>query len=562
MKFIQLFFLLIDFIISYANCNKSNNIEPFTYDYDVSMKIYNNKDIIDNIYMNLTNISKIFLSDTKFSYTGKILYLKEYKKIKILQGKNINYRTKWIFMFDSIKELSIFVNVIKNRKLEYFTNIIIIRKDLLDDASIFYDYLINLRIFSFYLDKDVFQYVAKEYDYRAKEFSPNIYARLLSKNNKEYNSKHLYVLIFISFAILFFCINLFRLNIGIDERNLTFFFIRTIYFFLIIKLAISLLFLIKLKFLQIYNDLYNIGITSILTFLISSLDLFFKSLFIIFSILASKGIDATLRISNRFQFLIFMRKFILVYFILSSTLFNNKYINYFPMLFMLCSIGLEFIVMGFIYRNEKRAKMQLIKKLNLAILYCNEYINTMKIKFKMIEWHWRIYILYFIVKIFLNIYNNVSNSFEAEKEIFFHFADIMAIFGYCIIYRPRKWPDNFDVFFKSNFNYFDNLYCCKLNLEDININNCNKEEIMILNEEDNSDDSENIKLNGSETVKLRNKKDDIKKINLKKYYKKNKNFPIFVLNPEFYFRNKKKYSKNDILNNIKNSGIGKYDSSN
>ena len=336
MKFIGLFFSIISFIINYIRCNQFislyNNSELYAYSYDVSMKIYNNEKIIDNMYMNLTNNSKIFLSDVKFSYTGKILYLKEYKKIKILKSKNINYRTKWIFMFDSMKELSIFVNVIKNRNLEYFTNAIIITKTISEEASIYFNYLINLKIFIFYLDNDIFQYIINKYDYDFNDNNSNFYARLLSINNKEYNLKHLYILIITSFAILFFCINLFRFSMNTDERNLIFFFIRTIYFFPLIKFVITLLFLMKLKFLQIYNDLYNIGITSIITFLISSLEIFFKSLFIIFSILASKGIDATLRISNRFQFLIFMRKFILIYFILSSTLFNNKYI-YSPMPF-------------------------------------------------------------------------------------------------------------------------------------------------------------------------------------------------------------------------------------
>ena len=565
MKFIGLFFSIISYIINYIRCNQFislyNNSELYAYSYDVSMKIYNNEKIIDNMYMNLTNNSKLFLSDVKFSYTGKILYLKEYKKIKILKSKNINYRTKWIFMFDSMKELSIFVNVIKNRNLEYFTNAIIITKTISEEASIYFNYLINLKIFIFYLDNEIFQYIINKYDYDINDNNSNFYARLLSINNKEYNLKHLYILIITSFAILFFCINLFRFSMNTDERNLIFFFIRTIYFFPLIKFVITLLFLMKLKFLQIYNDLYNIGITSIITFLISSLEIFFKSLFIIFSILASKGIDATLRISNRFQFLIFMRKFILIYFILSSTLFNNKYITYFPMLFMFCSIGLEFIVFGYVYKNKKRTTIQLIKKLNLAILYCHEYINSMKIKFEMIKWHWRVNILYFISKIFLNIYNNAFKNYEAEKEIYSHFIDVIAILGYCIIYRPRKWPDNFDVFFKSNFNYFDNLYCCKLNSKDININNNkDKEEKIVLNEKEN-DEEEKIKLNGSETVKLRNKKDDITEINLKKYYKENKNFPIFVLNPEFFLKNneKEKTTKRDILINLKNSSIGKYE---
>lgn len=227
MKFKGSFFLTISFIINYIRCNQFkslyNNSELYAYSYDVSMKIYNNEKIIDNMYMNLTNNSKLFLSDVKFSYTGKILYLKEYKKIKILKSKNINYRTKWIFMFDSMKELSIFVNVIKNRNLEYFTNAIIITKSISEEASIYFNYLINLKIFIFYLDNDIFQYIINKYDYDIKDNNSNFYARLLSINNKEYNLKHLYMIIITSFVILFFCINLFRFSMNTDERNLIFF---------------------------------------------------------------------------------------------------------------------------------------------------------------------------------------------------------------------------------------------------------------------------------------------------------------------------------------------------
>ena len=563
-KILYLFIINI-YIQNIKGNDKSIEINQLSTKYDASMKIYDNDKILDMIYLNLTNHSKQLLSDVLYSYTGRIIYLKEYKNINKLKTKNLNYRIKWIFMFDSIKELSNFVVILQQRKLEFFTNTIIITKNIAQSPFKYFDYFLNLKIFIYYIDNNVFKYLVDKYDYINNDTN-NIYARILSKNNKEYNLKHLYIIIYLSLIILIFCVNLFRYNFNSDERNLTFFFIRTVYFFPIIKMSITFLYIMKLKFLNIYNDLFNIGTTSIITFLISTLDIFFKSLFILFSILVSNGIDATLRISNRFQFFMFMRNFILIYIILSSTLVNNKFIKFFPKFLMFCSFSIESGIIYLIYKNKKKSQEDYIKKLNLANLYCIEYIPSIKIKLKMIIWHWRVYFLYFFIILFLNIYNNLYFILETEKAIYFHFTDIVIIFCYCIIYRPRKWPSNFDIFFKNDFNYFDNIYCCKLNL-DLYYNNSNnyiENNNKLLLDNYKGFDSDYEKLTINETLKLRNKK---KKINnndnkLKKYYKKNNNYPIVILNPEFFFNKKKiknENNKNEILlNSINNTMIGIY----
>ena len=81
----------------------------------------------------------------------------------------------------------------------------------------------------------------------------------------------------------------------------------------------------------------------------------------------------------------------------------------------------------------------------------------------------------------------------------------------------------------------------------------------------NDCDSDNEKLNISETIKLRNKKEKKFENKIKKYYNKNKNFPIFILNPKIFFINnknikngKKDNGKEIISNNIKYSMLGKY----
>ena len=234
---------------------------------------------------------------------------------------------------------------------------------------------------------------------------------------------------------------------------------------------------------------------------------------------------------------------------------------------MLCSFSIETGIIYLIYKNKKKAQGDYIKKLNLANLYCVEYIPSIKIKLRMIIWHWRVYFLFYFIILYLNIYNNINFILETEKAIYFHFTDIIIIFCYCLIYRPRKWPSNFDVFFKNDFNYFDNIYYCKLNF-DFYYNNNNRIYIeknsKLLIDNYNGVDSDNEKMTINETLTLRNKKKTFNSNDnkLKKYYTKNKDYPIVILNPEFFFNKKKIEKENNknemLLNSINNSIIGIY----
>ena len=545
-----------------SEIESQKNISVPSY-FDASMNIYKKDEIVDTIYLNLTNNSKIILSDIKFAYTGKILYLNEYKSIEFLKDKDINYRIKWIFLFDSIKELSTFVEVVQKRKLQYFTNAIIISKNLSETSFKYFDYLVNLKVFIFYLEKEQFEYLIKNYDYKNEK---NIYARLLSKNIQEYKLGHLYKLIFLCLIILVLCINLFRYKLSSDNRNLTFFFIRTVYFFPIIKVPITFFFIMKLKFLPIYNDLFNIGSTSLINFIISSLDIFFKSLFLTYTLLASKGIDEIIRISNQLEFTIFMRKFIFIYIILSSSLINNRIMFIVSKFFVFFSLIFESFIFHFIYKYKKIAQTEYIKKLNLAFLYCNEYIPSLKLKLKMIIWHWRIYFLYFILVVFLDFYIYLCDIIEEEKGIYFHFLDCIVILCYSLIYRPRKWPENFEVCFKNDFCFFDNIYSCNVLSDDIDINNYDNiydSDNNFIKDEFNNSDNEREKLNISETIKLRNKSLNMIKnenMSISKYYKENEDFPIVILNPEFFLNiNRNEKNEVDIFSNcVKNCSLGTY----
>ena len=573
---IKLFFLVKFLFLSIQSVKSKDNSEiqlqkniSISSNFDVSMNIYKKEEIIDTIYLNLTNHSKIVLSDIKFAYTGKILYLNEYNAIDVLKDKNINYRIKWIFLFDSIKELSIFVDAVKKRKLSYFTNAIIISKNLAEASYNYFDYLVNLKVFIFYLESEQFKYLIENFDYKTEE---NIYARLLSKNIKEYKLGHLYKIIFLCLIILIFCINIFRYKLNTDNRNLTFFFIRTVYFFPIIKVPITFFFIMKLKFLPIYNDLFNIGSTSLINFIISSLDIFFKSLFITYALLASKGIDEIIKISNQLEFTVFMRKFIFIYIILSSSLINNRLMFIVSKYFVLFSLIFESFIFHFIYKYKRISQTEYIKKLNLAFLYCNEYVPSLKLKLKMIIWHWRIYLLYFTLLIFLDFYIILYNIIEEEKGIYYHFLDCMIILCYCLIYRPRKWPENFEVCSKNDFCYFDNIYSCNILSDDIDINNTdniNDNDNNFISNDLNNSDNEREKLNASETLKLRNKrKKSVKSghFGISKFYRENEDFPIVILNPEFFLKiNRYGNEKNvtDIFSNcIKNCSLGTFNKTN
>ena len=322
----------------------------------------------------------------------------------------------------------------------------------------------------------------------------------------------------------------------------------------------------KLKFLPIYNDLFNIGSTSLINFIISSLDIFFKSLFLTYTLLASKGIDEIIRISNQLEFTIFMRKFIFIYIILSSSFINNRIMFIVSKFFVFFSLIFESFIFHFIYKYKKIAQTEYIKKLNLAFLYCNEYIPSLKLKLKMIIWHWRIYFLYFILVVFLDFYIYLCDIIEEEKGIYFHFLDCIVILCYSLIYRPRKWPENFEVCFKNDFCFFDNIYSCNVLSDDIDINNydnINDSDNNFIKDEFNNSDNEREKLNISETIKLRNKSLNMIKnenMSISKYYKENEDFPIVILNPEFFLNiNRNEKNEVDIFSNcVKNCSLGTY----
>jgi hypothetical protein len=476
-------------------------------------------------------------------------------------------------MFDSFKELSTYIDLLQKKKTKYYSNVIIITKELFEKISININSFQKSKIFIFYLEDNSFKYIVDKYDYQNTK-NEIIYARLLSTNNIEYNIKHLYIILLICLIILIICIYLFRSKLDTDQRNLTFFFVRTVYFFPIIKFSVTFFYVVKLKFLLDYYDLYNIGTTSIITFLNSSLDILYKSLFITFSIIASKGIDETLKISTQLQMLLFMRKFLLVYFILSSSLINTKYMILYPKITITCLICLETFILCLIYRNKKATQKDIIKQLNISTLYCPEYLQSITIKFKMFRWHFRAYFFYYIIILLLNIYDLNYHILEVEKAIYLHFIDIIIIFAYIIIYRPRNWPDNFDVIFKSNFKYFNHIYEFKL-LSDIihthtNITEEGKKNNLISDDEDdgyNSDESDDkVKLNTSKTKK-RVKKNNFNDKHFKKYYTKNKKYPIIILNPQFFYKTKNERKtntfNNDIISkSILNSSIGFYNSNN
>ena len=556
----KIYFILIfiNFIIKKIEANftfENNNLS----NYDASLQLFEEDKVIDKIYLNLINISKSILSDIKFSYTGKIFYLNDYSQLNILKDNLLNFRIKWIFMFDSIKEISIFVYNLRKRNIEFYANVIIISKDLYEQNNKDFRYLANLRIFIFYLENEIFNYTKTKYDYRTTK--ENIYARLISINDIEYNLTHLYCLILLCLIILIICVVTFRYNINLDQRNIQFFFIRIVYFFPIIKISITLLFLMKLHFLQIHNDLFNIGKSSIITFIINSLNILFKSLSITFGIFVSKGIDVALNISSREDLFNFTKRFIIAYFFFSTTILNNKFLSFFPKFYFFFNLTIETFAIFLINHEYKSTKILLMRELNLAILYFNEYINSIEIKTKMILWHWRIHLLYYILFIAIIVCLNIYKHFEIEKEIYFHFLDVLLIFSYCLIYKPRIWPLNFDINLKNDFHYFDHIYTYKITFEDVN-DIIEKKDENALNNNFNSNDNDNerIKLKISETIQLRNKNEIIKENILKNYYLENNNFPIVVIGPKYYlslYKSGNNKYKQDIFSTfIKNSSIG------
>ena len=169
-KIIFIYILINLYEKSKSNYTSNNN------SYDAALQILNKEKVIDKYYLNLTNVSKTFLEDIKFAYSGKIIYLNKYSKLDILKDNIANYRIKWIFMFDSMKEINNYVNILQNRKNEYFSNVIIITKDLYESNITSFDYLADLRLYIFYLKNETFYDIILKYDYTKNNIY--IYSRI------------------------------------------------------------------------------------------------------------------------------------------------------------------------------------------------------------------------------------------------------------------------------------------------------------------------------------------------------------------------------------------------
>ena len=501
--------------------------------YDAIIRIYEQVDMIDQAGLHLTNISKMYLSDLKYVYTGKILYLDKYIKINKLNEDKNNLRRKWIFLFDSSSELLIFIENIKQGKLEYMTNAIIITEDLLPlITSKISNILLVSKIYSFYLSTTDFEFLSRKYNY--DKDTEDIYIQISPSEPKNYNFGYLFFISYICLIAMLLCISFFKYQLKTDYRNYTYFFIRTIYFFPTVKFIITLLNLLKLKILSQNNDLLTIGSSSIVSFITHSLDIVYKSLFFAFSILCSKGIDATLKINSQREIILFLRKFLFMYIVLSYGCGNIQFLKNFPNFSNFISISLESIVFFLIHKNKKKNVIILIKKLNLAVLYCEEYVNSLKLKLYIIIYHFRIYCLYYILMLILYFYNLTYNLLDIEKNLFVHFIDVFNVFCICLIYRPRKWPENFEVDFKNDFNYFDNIFSCRIQEKNKYLN---KEKY----KDDNYDEnkiSETKKLIANGYDEKKNNKNDIEE-----YYTKYCERPIVIVNPDYYFRKNKENKK-------------------
>ena len=174
----------------------------------------------------------------------------------------------------------------------------------------------------------------------------------------------------------------------------------------------------KLNSLNIYNNLFNIGKAMTFSFLSNSLNILFKSLFITFSIEISNGIVTVLGINTHPEFLNYSKKFIFVYFLYNTSLINKKYMFIETKYLFLISFGFESFIFLIIYKKYKKAKINLMNELIMDVLYCNEYINSINTKLKMIIWQGRIYCLYYISIIFLSIITNIFEFIDIEKEIY------------------------------------------------------------------------------------------------------------------------------------------------
>lgn len=388
-----------------------------------------------------------------YRYFGKLILLKEYLKIENLNKLSQYFNSKWIFLIEDKNEALKFLEDMNNNLTQYSNSPLIIpnflRTEIPSNTSKGYIFSASEKLFLH----------LKEFD--ETRVNQNIFISLsINYQPLIIPFTTLKIVVIITVLISAVLISIWKQKFKREIRH-NFVLSRLVVFFPLFKILIGTLLLYKIRYIQIRKvyEIYN-G-KDYIHFLLLTTNLVYRTLLWFFGIFVASGWEITYNIIERVQLKQFFQKYILIYFALCvdegiDNIFKGEITRFSPS--EIKNIILYFLLLMIIFYQGKKTYRELRRQLFLAQFGYNEYVESLNIKLKMITWHLRINLLFYICYVSLVlIMSSIYTTIEI-KEFIYHLADLIFVIGYVLLYLPKNLPELFSSFLNNNISYFSNVY--------------------------------------------------------------------------------------------------------
>ena len=406
---------------------------------------------------------------------GKIKYLEQYLHIEQMNKFYKLYSANWIFLLNDTNEILKFMEDMDYGRSN-FSNCPIIIPTILKNTV--HPSTTKGKIFS--VPIELFEHLL-QYDFENKDI--NVYVQLsIDRKIYELPVSLLKSIMLFCIIICMFCIFIWKQKMKIQRRQ-NFILSRLIIFFPLLKLFLCTLLLFKLNYMQVSKIYIQNQGKEYITFTFLTLNLVYRTLLWFFGVFVASGWEITFTISERAQIKAFFKKYVAIYFLLCidegiDSIFTLK--NASISLSEIKNIIIYFFIMLLIIHKGNKTYIDIRRQLFMAQLGYNDYIPALVLKEKMIKWHMRIHIIFFVLYSCYVSFLNSTFVLSEVKEFVYHSADLVLVVGYVMIFIPRRLPYRFEGSIGKDVKFFNNVYHCKINEQYKDIRN-NIYPVIVLN---------------------------------------------------------------------------------
>ena len=429
---------------------RNANTKPVPY-LDVYMNNYKIEEYVISLESNYTNDYIGYL------IYGKIKYLDQYLHIEQMNKFYKLFSTNWIFLLNDTNEILKFMEDMDYGRSNFSECPMIIPNTL---KEFVHPTTTKGKIFS--VPSELFEHLL-QYDFENKQL--NVFVQLsIDKKRYELPVSLLKSITLMCIIICMFSLFIWKQRMKIQRRQ-NFILSKLIVFFPLLKLFLSTLLLFKLNYMQISKIYQNQG-KEYIAFIFLTLNLVYRTLLWFFGVFVASGWEITYTISDRTQIKAFFKKYVTIYFLLCidegfDSIFTLK--NAGVSLSEIKNLIVYFFVMLLIIYKGNKTYIDIRRQLFMAQLGYYDYIPALKLKEKMIKWHMRVNIIFFVLYACYVSFLNSTFVLSEVKEFFYHSSDLVLVVGYVIIFIPRKLPYRFEGSLGKDVKFFNNVYNCIIN---------------------------------------------------------------------------------------------------